>query len=125
MAVRGNLDGCVTFWPLLISNCNPEGYASTSVVRGGFFTTDDQYQEFTVIPGKTWLYTRIVVDVEGAHTAVTSKIDYGTEESHAFKEDSGTYGDAQNGSIVLIFNDNYGGAYTHVVLGEAINRHTG
>ena len=35
-------------------------------------------------------------------------------------EDLGTYEGARNGSIVLIFNDIYGGTYTHMVLGEAI-----
>lgn len=65
-------------------------------------------------------YTRIVVDVEGICTAVMSTIDEDTGASQPFMEDLGTYEGARNGSIVLIFNDIYGGTYTHVVLGEAI-----
>ena len=49
------------------------------------------------------------MDTEGVYTAVTSTIDYGTGAGQPFKEDSGTYEGTQNGSIVLIFKDNYGG----------------
>lgn len=75
MAVGGNLDEYATSWPFLISAHNPEASASTSVACGGFFTTDHQYWESAVVPGKTWFYTRIVVDAEGVYTAVTSTID--------------------------------------------------
>ena len=53
MAVGGNLDEYATSWPFLISDYNSDAYASTSVARSGFFTTDHQYRESTVIPGKT------------------------------------------------------------------------
>jgi hypothetical protein len=124
MAVGGNLDEYAAFWPFLISDYDPVTYASTSVARGGFFTTDHQYQQSTVIPGNTWFYTRIAVDAEGVYTAVTSTLDYDSGSGQPFKEDSGTYAGAHNGSVVLIFNDNYGGTATHVILGEAIIRHT-
>ena len=77
-----------------------------------------------MIQGNTWFFTRIAVDAEGIYNAVTSTINYDSEGGEPFREDSGTYEGAQSGSVLVIFNDNYGGTYTHVVLGEAIVRHT-
>ncbi|MCD6358806.1 MAG: hypothetical protein J7L90_02485 [Dehalococcoidia bacterium] len=107
------------FWVFLMSDYDPVAATNSGSVSGGYFTTDHSWKNSTVITEDVWYYTRIAVNADSTYTAVTSTGDYDTEGGSPIYTGSGTYENADNGNIVVVFNDNYGGTETYVVVGEA------
>lgn len=108
------------FWVFLMSDYVPETGEYSGLVRGGNFTTDHSWKESVVIDVDTWYYTRIVVNPDSQYTAVTATDGYDDVGGSIIYEGTGEYENAHNGSIVVIFNDNYGGTETYIVVGEVI-----
>jgi hypothetical protein len=107
------------FWVFLMSDYDPETAETSGLVRGGYFTTDHSYKNSVVISEDTWYYTRINVNPDDSYTTVTATGNYDTGGGTSVYDDTGTYQNAGNGKIVVIFNDNYGGTETYLVVGEA------
>jgi hypothetical protein len=107
------------FWVFLMSDYDSETAASSGLARGGFFTTDHSWKESVVIGIDTWYYTRIVVNAGGQYSAVTATGNYDDNGGTVIFDGEGEYENANNGSIVVIFQDNYGGTATYNMVGEA------
>lgn len=108
------------FWVLLISGYVPETAENSGILRGGYFTTDHSWKESVVIDVDTWYYTHITVTPDSQFTAITTKNGYDDGGGEIVYEGTGEYENAENGSIVVVFQDNYGGLDTYVVVGEVI-----
>ncbi|MFC1957399.1 hypothetical protein ACFLX0_01075 [Chloroflexota bacterium] len=108
------------FWVFLISDYVPETAENSGLVRGGYFTTDHSWKESVVIDVDTWYYTRIVVNPDSQYTAVTATGGYDDAGGSIIYEGTGEYENAHNGNIAVIFNDNYGGTETYIIVGEVI-----
>jgi hypothetical protein len=108
------------FWVFLISDYVLDTGEYSTAVRGGYFTTDHSWKESVVILPDIWHYTRINVAADGTYTSITATDDYDDAGGSVISETSGEYENADNGNILVIFNDNYGGTDTFIIVGEAI-----
>ncbi|MFC1941938.1 hypothetical protein ACFLWU_01825 [Chloroflexota bacterium] len=106
------------FWVFLMSDYDPETAETSGLARGGFFTTVHSWKESVVIDVDTWYYTRIKVNPDNSYNAVTATGDYDSSGGTSIYTGTGTYQNANNGKIVVIFQDNYGGTETYQVVGE-------
>jgi hypothetical protein len=118
MANGGGPGVYAAFWVFLMSDYVAEPSSNSGVVRGGFFTTDHQWKESIVIGIDTWYYSRIVVNADGKYTTATATGDYDDNGGSVVFEGEGEYENANNGSILVIFQDNYGGTDAYNVVGE-------
>lgn len=107
------------FWVFLMSDYVPETAENSGLARGGYFTTDHSWKESIVIGIDTWHYTRIVVNADRQYTAVTATGNYDDLGGNVIFEGEGEYNQANNGNLVVIFQDNYGGTDAYIVVGEA------
>jgi hypothetical protein len=117
---NGGSGAYAAFWVFLISDYVPETAENSGLVRGGFFTTDHSWKESVVIDVDTWYYTRIVVQPDRQYTAVTAAGNYDDDGGSVIYSGDGEYNHAHNGNIVVIFQDNYGGTETCIMVGEVI-----
>lgn len=108
------------FWVFLISDYVPENGENSGLARGGYFTTDHSWKESVVIDVDTWYYTRITVHPDHEYVAVTATGNYDDDGGNVIYNGGGEYDNANNGNIVVIFQDNYGGTETYVVVSEVI-----
>ncbi|MEE8473619.1 MAG: hypothetical protein V3S82_10670 [Dehalococcoidia bacterium] len=118
---NGGSGNYAAFWIFLISDYDPKTGENSGRALGGFFTTDHSYKNSTVITDDTWYYTSITVDAEGNYTAVTATGNYDIEGGTIANSGTGAWENADNGKIVVIFQDNYGGTETFVEVGGVIS----
>lgn len=108
------------FWVFLMSDYVLETGESNGRAIGGFFTTDHSWKESTVIDVDTWFYTHILVQEDSLYTTVTATENYDDQGGMVFDSGDGEYTNADNGNVVVIFQDNYGGTEAYVVVSEVI-----
>lgn len=114
----GPLNKYAAFWVYLFSDYVPETGGHSGAASAGFFTTDHSWENSIVLDHNVRYFTRIKVNADGSYEAVTATGDFDTGGGKVIHTKTGQYENANEGSIVIGFNDNYGGTETYVLVEE-------
>jgi len=117
---NGGSGNYAQFGAYLMGDYDIETGGYSTAARAGFFTTDHSWNNSLVINENTWYYTRFTVNADGTYTTATSTGNYDINGGALLYESTDYFENADSGSILVLFNDNYGGTETNVLVGEVV-----